>query len=81
MNERALELAFEGHRYWDLLRQGVEKAADAIAATAGPVKTGGLDAAVSYDRSKIIATRGLSQIPLNQINLSNGLLHQNAGWE
>ena len=81
MNERALELAFEGHRYWDLLRQGVEKAADAIAATAGPVKTGGLDAAVSYDRSKIIATRGLSQIPLNQINLSNGVLHQNAGWE
>lgn len=81
MNERALELAFEGHRYWDLLRQGVEKAADAIAASAGPVKTGGLDAAVSYDRSKIIATRGLSQIPLNQINLSNGVLHQNAGWE
>ena len=81
MNERALELAFEGHRYWDLLRQGVDKAADAIAATAGPVKNGGIDAAVSYDRSKIIATKGLSQIPVNQIILSNGVLHQNAGWE
>lgn len=81
MNERALELAFEGHRYWDLLRQGIDKAADAIAATAGPVKNGGNDATVSYDRSKIIATKGLSQIPVNQIILSNGVLHQNAGWE
>ncbi|MDE6109944.1 MAG: RagB/SusD family nutrient uptake outer membrane protein [Muribaculaceae bacterium] len=81
MNERALELAFEGHRYWDLLRQGIDKAADAIAATAGPVKNGGIEASVTYDRSKIIATKGLSQIPVNQIILSNGVLHQNAGWE
>lgn len=81
MNERAVELAFEGHRYWDLLRQGIDKAADAIAATAGPVKTAGIDATVSYSRSKIVATKGLSQIPNNEINLSNGVLKQNAGWE
>ena len=81
MNERALELAFEGHRYWDLLRQGIDKAADAIVATAGPVKNGGVDATVSYNRAKIVATKGLSQIPANQIILSNGVLHQNPGWE
>ncbi len=81
MNERAVELAFEGHRYWDLLRQGIDKAADAIAATAGPVKTAGIDATVSYNHSKIVATKGLSQIPNNEINLSNGVLKQNAGWE
>lgn len=80
MNERALELAFEGHRYWDLLRQGIDKAADAICASAGPAKTAGLDVNVSYDRSKIIATRGFSQIPVNQITLSNGVLKQDAGW-
>lgn len=81
MNERALELAFEGIRYWDLLRQGVDKLADAIAATAGPVKNGGADASITYDRNKIIATKGLCQIPNNQITLSDGVLKQNAGWE
>ena len=81
MNERALELAFEGHRYWDLLRQGINAVADAVEASAGIVKNGGNDANVSYDRSKIIATNGLSQIPLNQITLSNGVLKQNPGWE
>lgn len=81
MNERALELAFEGHRYWDLLRQGINAVADAVEASAGIVKNGGNEATVSYDRSKIIATNGLSQIPLNQITLSNGVLKQNPGWE
>ena len=81
MNERALELAFEGHRYWDLLRQGIDKAADAIVATAGPVKNGGIDATVSYDRSKIITSQGLSQIPNSQIILANGVLKQNPGWQ
>lgn len=81
LNERALELAFEGIRYWDLLRQGIDKTAAAISASAGPVKTAGVDATVTYDPAKIIATKGLCQIPLNQITLSNGVLKQNAGWE
>ena len=81
LNERALELAFEGIRYWDLLRQGIDKTAAAISASAGPVKTAGRDATVTYDPAKIIATKGLCQIPLNQITLSNGVLKQNAGWE
>lgn len=80
MDERARELAFEGHRYWDLLRQGVDVAADAIAASATSVFNGGVESTVSYDRSLIIATKGLSQIPEDQITLSNGVLKQNPGW-
>lgn len=80
MAERARELAFEGIRYWDLLRQGVEVMADAVVAGAGQVYNGGTPGSVTYDRSKIIATKGLSQIPYDQIVLSNGVLKQNDGW-
>lgn len=80
LDERARELAFEGIRYWDLLRQGVEVMADAVVASAGPVKNGGADANVTYNREKILKTKGLSQIPLDQITLSNGVLKQNEGW-
>lgn len=81
MAERARELAFEGIRYWDLLRQGVEVMADAVVAGAGQVYNGGTPGSVTYDRSKIIATKGLSQIPNDQIILSNGVLKQNDGWK
>jgi len=80
MAERARELAFEGQRYWDLLRQGVDVAAEAIAQSAGKVFNGGVESHVAYDKSKIIATQGLSQIPADQITLSNGVLKQNPGW-
>lgn len=80
MAERARELAFEGIRYWDLLRQGVDVMADAVVAGAGSVQNGGTPGQVSYDRGKIIATKGLSQIPNDQIILSNGVLKQNPGW-
>lgn len=80
LNERARELAYEGIRYWDLLRQGVEIMADAAVKSGGTVENGGNQATVSYDRAKIIATRGLSQIPNNQISLSHGVLKQNPGW-
>lgn len=82
MNERRVEFAMEGLRYWDLLRQGVEVLADAIMESNNQdVLNGGADAIVTYDRSKIIATQGLSQIPQNQITLSNGKLIQNPGWK
>lgn len=81
MEERALELAFEGIRYWDLLRQGVDVLADAVCASAGPVQNAGNNATVSYKREKIIEKNGLFQIPYNQIVLSNYTLKQNPGWE
>lgn len=80
MDERARELAFEGIRYWDLLRQGVDVMADAVVASAGNVTSGGVAASVTYDRAKIVATQGLSRIPNDQITLSNGVLKQNPGW-
>lgn len=81
MEERALELAFEGIRYWDLLRQGVATLADAVCASAGTVQNAGLEAKVSYKREKIVEKNGLFQIPTNQIILSNYTLKQNPGWE
>lgn len=81
MNERARELAFEGIRYWDLLRQGVNVLADALVACDADVLSGGNPSHVSYDRNKIVSKNGLCQIPLDQITLSNGVLKQNPGWE
>ncbi len=80
LDERARELAYEGIRYWDLLRQGVEVMADAVVRSGGTVQNGGKNAEIAYDKAKIIATKGLSQIPANQISLSHGVLKQNPGW-
>jgi len=81
--ERRLEFVGEGIRYWDVLRQGVDAAASTIAAntttsifydgTANPPTAAKLQA-------NIKATRGLQQIPNDQITLSSGVLKQNAGW-
>ncbi len=80
MGERARELAFEGIRYWDLMRQGVETMADAIIASQEDVTDGGQAARITYDRAKIIEKQGLCQIPSDQITLSHGVLKQNPGW-
>jgi hypothetical protein len=79
MNERRLEFAFEGIRYYDLLRQGVAKAAQTIAESA-TLQSGGLPVQKRIVAANITATQGLVQIPYNQINLSSGTLKQNAGW-
>lgn len=79
IKERMLEFAFEGQRYWDLLRQGVDYAASQIAGTTSVV-SGGNPEDVSITASNITGKRGFSQIPNNQITLSNGVLKQNVGW-
>lgn len=79
LKERMLEFAFEGQRYWDLLRQGIDYAATQIAGTTN-VLSGNSPDVVSIQADKIKATKGLSQIPYNQITLSNNVLKQNAGW-
>ncbi|MBD5266596.1 MAG: RagB/SusD family nutrient uptake outer membrane protein [Bacteroides sp.] len=81
MAERAVELAFEGHRYWDLMRQGVDVLANAIVASGGEVTDGGTPSYVSFEKSLIVEKKGLSQIPRDQIILSNGVLKQNPGWD
>ena len=79
MKERRLEFALEGIRYWDLLRQGITKAAEAIAETT-MLQNGGVSTPKTIVASKIIETKGLQQIPNTQITLSNGVLKQNTGW-
>ncbi|AHM59074.1 RagB/SusD family protein [Flammeovirgaceae bacterium 311] len=79
MRERRLELAFEGLRYWDLLRQGIETAATTIA-TSTTVTSGGVSEAKVISANNLLTTRGLQQIPYTQITLSDGTLQQNPGW-
>jgi starch-binding outer membrane protein, SusD/RagB family len=71
MNERRLELAFEGHRYFDLLRQGLDVAKAAIDYNADDN---------DFDVTFRTETGGFFEIPNSQINLSNGTLKQNAGY-
>ncbi len=79
LEERRLEFAFEGIRYWDLLRQGVEAAASAIAVET-MVMNGGIESGKQILASNLVAKRGFQQIPQNQISRSNGLIEQNGGW-
>lgn len=79
MNERHLEFALEGIRYWDLLRQGVSKASSSIAETT-ILLNGGVQASKTISAGNIQKTKGLQQIPNTQITLSNGVLKQNEGW-
>jgi hypothetical protein len=79
MKERRLEFAFESINYWDLLRQGVDYAAEKLALEA-QVFSGGTPEVIQINADRIRATKGLSQIPYNQITLANGALKQNPGW-
>ena len=80
-NERHWELAFEGLRYYDLLRWGI--AGEALSQQNG-VKV--LDNMVEtrMDMNDIAqrleATKGLMPLPKTQIDLSAGVLEQNPGW-
>ncbi|MBQ2321035.1 MAG: RagB/SusD family nutrient uptake outer membrane protein, partial [Bacteroidales bacterium] len=82
--ERAQELAFEGIRYWDLLRygQGGSYAAEQIAKMQNgvSVKNGGVEATTSFDAANLTAKKGIFQIPNTEITLSGNVLDQNAGW-
>ena len=79
MKERQLEFAGEGIRYWDLLRRGVDVAANTIAESTSLLNGGVADDKI-ITAAKIQETKGLQQIPLNQITLSDGKLVQNQGW-
>lgn len=79
MKERRLEFAGEGIRYYDLLRQGIDVAANTIAENTN-VLNGGVSTPKVIAAAMITTTKGLVQIPNTQITLSNGVLKQNAGW-
>lgn len=79
MEERRHELAFEGHRFYDLLRLGINKAAQTLA-TNTTVKNGGINTSKIIEASNVLKTRGFQQIPQDQIIQSNNVLKQNSGW-
>lgn len=70
MAERRLELALEGHRYYDLIRQSMTVASQAIDYSSGGI--------VAKFRPE---TNGFLEIPETQINLSRNTLLQNDGWK
>ncbi|MCE7865061.1 MAG: RagB/SusD family nutrient uptake outer membrane protein [Bacteroidetes bacterium CHB5] len=62
LHERRVELALEGHRFWDLVRT------NKAAAVLGPL-------------GFITGKHELLPIPQTEIDLSQGALEQNPGWE
>lgn len=79
MEERHREFMGEGIRYWDLLRQGVDYAAQTIAGT-WTVKSGNVDDQIVISKENIVSKRGLCRIPESQIVAANGVYTQNPGW-
>lgn len=71
MNERRLEFVGEGHRYWDLLRMGLNVAAERINAQAQAPEI-----PINFRTERL----GLLPIPQSEINLSDNTLRQNPGY-
>lgn len=77
--ERLHELAFEGLRWFDLVRWGdVDESANNYYDNEIQVRNSGSPA--SYKINYPVATKGLVSIPESQIRLSNGVYEQNPGW-
>lgn len=83
LDEREVEFAFEGIRYWDVLRQGLPTAAATIAEHQNgvKVKNAGNEDLMTTAVGNITAKKGLQQIPARQISLSSNVLTQNDGWK
>ena len=83
-NERRWELAFEGTRWGDIRRWGIAK--EALSAQLGAdiwnrgiattMKNQGAGYSARYE-----ATKGFMAIPKSEVDLSNGVLKQNDGWD
>ena len=80
-NERRWELAFEGVRYYDLLRWGT---AGEMLNNQNGVEVTSLGMKTTMDvgniAKRVQETGGFMPIPQTQIDLSNGVLEQSPGW-
>ncbi len=76
--ERMYELAFEGIRWYDLVRWGDVEGSNNYYGRTADVSNMGVDA--TYSVSYRSETKGLLQIPVTEIRLSNYLYEQNPGW-
>lgn len=80
-DERRWELAFEGIRFYDLLRWNI--AEEALQKQHGAsMKNRGVDAVMDMKNivQRLKDTGGFMQIPQTQIDLSDGVLVQSSGW-
>lgn len=81
-NERHWELAFEGVRYWDLMRW--HTAADVLYQNqnGANVRDNLVNTKMDFSnmRQRFEATGGLMPLPKTQVDLSAGVLEQNPGW-
>lgn len=86
-NERKYELAFEGTRYYDILRWSGPSLAEAGQLLNRQTGFNVINAAAimpmpNYDyATRLQKTQGYWQIPQNEIDKSNGVLEQNEGWD
>ncbi|QEC44028.1 RagB/SusD family nutrient uptake outer membrane protein [Pseudobacter ginsenosidimutans] len=86
-NERRWELAFESIRYWDLLRwsgPSLEEIGNALNKQTGfnVVNAAVVVPMVNYNyKDRIKKTEGYWPIPQTEIDISNGLIKQNPGWD
>ena len=71
MEERRLELALEGSRYFDLIRQGMAVAKTAI---------DNVSSDTQFNVTFRPETLGWFPLPQSQVVLSNGAIKQNPGW-
>ena len=83
--ERCHELAFEGIRYFDLLRWYRNDAGTILKSNQDgcPVLNSNVAATMNFSSiaDRIKATGGFWPIPQTEISLSNGILKQSAGWD
>lgn len=77
-NERLYELAFEGVRWFDLVRWGDVETNNNYFSKEAEVNNSGKDGIYKISYNK--ATKGLVPIPESEIRLSNGVYKQNPGW-
>lgn len=74
--ERLHELAFEGLRWFDLVRWG-----DLETAFSDSFNVNNSGIPGTYSVTYRTATKGLVPVPETEVRLSNGVYSQNAGWE
>lgn len=77
LKERRVELAMEGHRYWDLLRTGTAAQNITISGQRGSMYAGDdQDFDITFNATR----RGFFPIPQTEIDLVGGLYQQNVGY-
>jgi hypothetical protein len=88
MNERQLELACEGLRYWDILRSCKGDFSKLASILTYVDETDGGDFSqtadvysLDVDGNNFIPSKGLFQIPQNELDLMKGIIEQTEGFE